>query len=102
MKRFAALLCALVAAPAAAAGDPEAGATIVGTCVACHGEGGSKPILNYPIIAGQHQDYLLRSLLAYQNGSRNNQVMSGQVAPFSREDLENMAAYFAAQPSPLR
>ncbi|MCY4325244.1 MAG: cytochrome c [Betaproteobacteria bacterium] len=102
MKRLAIILCALASTPATfAGGDPDIGATIVSACVACHGEGGGKPILNYPIIAGQHEDYLLRSLIAYQNGSRSNQVMSAQVTALSREDLENMAAYFAAQPSPL-
>ena len=104
MKGTARLLCALLlglAGPGAAAGDPQVGAALVAACAACHGEGGSKPILNYPIIAGQHEDYLLRSMLAYQSGSRSNQVMIAQMVSLSREDLENIAAYFSVQPSPL-
>ena len=103
MRRLAAFLCALAASPAAiSGGDPEIGATLVSACVACHGEGGGKPILNYPIIAGQHEDYLVYSMRAYKDGRRSNLVMSGQMAAFSRDDIENMAAYFAAQPSPLQ
>lgn len=84
------------------AGDVEAGRAAAGTCIACHGENGAQPIANYPIIAGQHESYLLRSLLAYRDNSRNNPVMAQLVADLSDIDLQNLAAYFAAQDSSLK
>ncbi len=84
------------------AGDPVAGEALADTCVACHGNNGVEPISNYPIIGGQHESYLLSALLGYKNDSRSNAVMTQLVADFSETDLNNLAAYFAAQTSKLR
>jgi cytochrome c553 len=32
------------------------------TCIACHGRDGKKPIQNYPVLAGQREDYLKAQL----------------------------------------
>ena len=101
LRTVAALLC-VVAGHCALAGDPVAGEAIAESCVACHGAGGANPISNYPILAGQHESYLYRSLLSYKDASRNNAVMIPLLAEFSTTDLKNLAAYFAAQPSKLR
>ena len=99
MKRTCLLLCALLACAAAQAGDARIGAVVAAPCAACHGAGGAAPIGNYPILAGQDEDYLLYAMRAYKSGARANAVMAAQMAPFSRRDMENLAAYFAGQPS---
>ena len=68
------------------------------TCTACHGETGISPMPNWPILAGQHEDYLKRALHQYKLGSRKDPVMAGQVINLSEEDIDDLAAYFAAQP----
>jgi cytochrome c553 len=95
-------------------GDPvKPSAKIVGTappqaaaCGACHGENGlgvdapmsPKP----PVLAGQHVDYLEQALTTYHNGRRKNVVMDGMAQLLKTdEDIRIVAAYFAAQPSPL-
>ncbi len=88
------------AAPALA-GDPEAGEAISATCSACHGPDGLGTMAMYPIIAGQYEDYLVHALTAYRDGQRKNAIMAGLAAPLSDEDIENLAAYYAAMPSPL-
>lgn len=99
----AALAVVVLAAgvPAAGAGDAEIGGAVAAPCVACHGAGGAEPIANYPILAGQYEKYLLYTLRAYKSGKRPNAVMAQQLAGMSDRDLQNLAAYFAAQPSLL-
>lgn len=98
--RYSLLAVALAAsAPAWSAGDAAAGKTKSATCVACHGEGGAKPIMAiYPILAGQHADYLAKALQDYKTGARKDPVMAGMAAPLTEQDMQDLAAYFASQP----
>lgn len=84
-------------------GDAVAGAEKAKACAACHGEGGAKPIqADYPILAGQHEDYLIAVLKQYKSGKRKNEVMKGFAAALTDKDMRDLAAYFAKQPGPLR
>ncbi len=75
---------------------------LTATCAACHGENGAKPSApNYPILAGQYADYLAHALREYRSGKRKNVIMGAQAANLSDEDIEALAAYFAAQQGPL-
>ena len=97
-------LAALAAfSSAAAAADLEAGhAKAKQVCAACHGERGDKPLQpGYPILAGQHRDYLLKVLRDYQSGARKNPIMGGMAKPLSKEDMDNVAEWFSSQQGPL-
>ena len=86
----------------AADGDAEAGAKKAETCKACHGEAGNKPIQpDYPVLAGQHYDYLVSALNQYKAGKRKNASMNGFAAALKPEDIRDLAAYFSAQKSEL-
>lgn len=89
--------CVLGANLAMAGGDPEAGKTKAQVCAGCHGPEGVSPTPNFPILAGQYQDYLLRALRDYKSGARKNPIMAGQVAALSEADMADLAAYFAGQ-----
>jgi len=80
-----------------AAGDVERGRDIAAACSACHGPDGSSPSPTFPVLGGQHQEYLVQALLAYRNGTRADSIMSGAVQTLDRQQLEDVAAYFAAQ-----
>lgn len=97
-----ALVAVVLALPVARAGDADLGEAIAGSCVACHGENGAKPITNNPVLAGQHEGYLLQALKEYKSGKRANAVMAAQVGEMTQRDFENLAAYFAGQESPLK
>ena len=87
----------------AAGGNAEAGKTKSATCAGCHGEGGGKPILGeYPILAGQHSDYIAAALSQYKSGKRKNGIMAGFAAALKPDDIQDLAAYFSSQPSPLK
>lgn len=104
MTRAIAILLALAFAGAAqAAGNAEAGKAMAAqVCAACHGPEGNKPTApENPILAGQHQDYLVKALKDYKSGKRNNAIMKGFTASLSRQDIENLAAWFASQKSSL-
>ncbi|RLK48813.1 cytochrome c553 [Alkalispirillum mobile] len=81
----------------AAAGDPERGAGLVASCVACHGPGGRSSMPRYPNLAGQHEAYLLSALEAYRDGDREDPEMAPQVMRFDDQELADIAAYFAEQ-----
>ena len=95
---IAMLAVGLAAAPAWAGGDAAAGEKKAETCAACHGPGGGKPLTpDYPLLAGQHEDYLKHTLKAYKSGKRKNAIMNGMAAPLSKQDIANLAAYFSKQ-----
>ena len=88
---------------AAAAGKAEAGRVKAAqVCGACHGVDGAKPSApDQPILAGQHYDYLVKALSDYKSGKRNNAIMKGFAASLSKQDMEDLAAWFSSQKSSL-
>ncbi|MGD2055970.1 MAG: c-type cytochrome [Gammaproteobacteria bacterium] len=91
------LLTAFFCAPANAAGDPEAGKTKSAACAACHGVDGNSTNPIWPKLAGQHESYLVKQLLYFTDGERDNSTMKGMAAGLSEQDREDLAAYFASQ-----
>jgi len=91
--------CALLGSVTAAlaAGDPAAGKTKSATCAACHNADGNSTNPQYPNLAGQSADYLLKQLQEFKSGGRVNAIMVGMVAPLSPQDMADLAAYFASQ-----
>lgn len=92
----AAVLLVALSAPALAA-DPDRGKELSTTCAACHGPTGTSPAPDFPNIGGQYEGYLYRALLDYQLGVRKDPIMSGQVAQLSKQDMRDLAAYYASQ-----
>ncbi len=103
MIRLLAIMMAIaLAAPVQAAGNAAAGQEKSKTCAACHGADGNAPTTpDFPRLAGQHQDYLFKSLRDYKAGIRKNAVMQGQVANLSRQDMLDLAAFYAKQKGQL-
>lgn len=67
-------------------------------CAACHGAKGQKPTApNFPRLAGQYQDYLIKALKAYRSKGRVQAIMNGIASGLSDQDITNLAAYFASQ-----
>ena len=80
-------------------------------CASCHGADAKTSVLPiYPIIAGQHEDFLRHALRAYKRGQagapstanvRTNAVMGAMATQLSDADIRNLAAWLASLPSPL-
>jgi cytochrome c553 len=104
MKRlaFAAVALAL-SGTLHASGDAERGKEKAAqVCAACHGAQGNKPSApDQPILAGQYPDYMVQVLGDYKSGKRKNAIMNGMAAGLSKQDMEDLAAWFSTQESPL-
>ena len=97
------VLLAALSQFAHAGGNAGAGAEKSKACAACHGADGNKPVSpDIPRLAGQHADYLARALADYKSGARKDPVMSSQVTALSRQDIEDIAAYYHGQSGDLK
>ena len=90
-------MAALAFACSANAADPAAGKEKSKVCAACHGETGISLAPDFPKLAGQYNDYLVRALNDYKTGVRKNPIMAGQVANLKREDIADLAAFYSGQ-----
>jgi cytochrome c553 len=94
---FALAALAMVAAQAAWGQDLEAGRQKAAPCLACHGPNGNSTVPLFPILAGQNARYIYLQLKDFQEGRRQDPQMDPFVAKLSREDMFDLAAFFAAQ-----
>jgi len=100
----AVFLCAGAAsAQAPAKPDAAKGQGIASqVCAACHAADGNSAAPANPKLAGQSYDYLRKQLGNFKaqggkKAARENPVMAGMVANLSAADMQDVAAYFAAQ-----
>lgn len=66
-------------------------------CVACHGPEGNSANPAVPSLAAQPAQFVATQLLMFREGKRKDAQMSPFAANLSNTDLNNIAAYFAAQ-----
>ena len=85
------------AAAAAIKPDPAKGQALAAACQACHTADGGRGVPTYPILQGQHSEYLVKQLSEFKAGKRANPIMAGMAAPLGQEDMLHIAAYFASK-----
>lgn len=95
--KVAVALFSLVPAIAFSAGNAAAGKSKSAVCHACHGPTGQAVQPIYPNLGGQHQDYLIKTLQGFRDGSRQNAIMSGFAVNLSDTDIEDITAWYASQ-----
>ena len=103
--RFVWLALAVVAAPVAwCKGSIEDGATKSAVCTACHGPMGNSTNPQWPNLAGQNAAYIVGQLKLFhanervgKAGDANPAMMMPMALTLSDQDMEDVAAYFAAQ-----
>ncbi|CAN5588107.1 c-type cytochrome [soil metagenome] len=89
---------AVAALAQARPGDPQAGATLAGTCAACHGlDGNGTDPTVYPRIAGHSERYTARQLALFKSGERASAIMQPYAAPLSAQDMRDLGAWYATQ-----
>lgn len=103
---LAATLATALIAPVSAAEAPQGpakpdlakGAQISQqVCSACHTADGSRGMPNFPILQGQHADYIVKQLTEFKSGARDNAIMKGMATPLSPEDMRNVAAFYESK-----
>jgi len=95
--RAAFFLSTLIASASADAQDAAAGAQKATPCFACHGPNGNSAVPQFPSLAGQTARYIYLQLRDFQEGRRTDAVMQPLAKPLTREDMLDVAAFFAAQ-----
>ena len=82
-------------------GSVEAGRAKSATCAACHGVDGNSVTPDWPMLAGQHANYIVKQLRAFKSGERTDVTMKPFADMLSEQDMLDVAAYFEAQkPTP--
>lgn len=80
-----------------AAGDATAGQAKAAVCGACHGVDGNSAAPNFPKLAGQGENYLIKQMKDVKEGRRTIVEMTGLLDNLSEQDFADIAAYFASQ-----
>jgi cytochrome c553 len=81
----------------ALAQDIEAGRTKSQACAACHGADGNSIAPMFPNLAGQTWRYLYVQLKDFKEARRSNPMMDPMVKELSRQDMIDIANFYAAQ-----
>ena len=97
MKKILIFAAAMALGATAYDADPAAGKEKAKACAACHGGNGVSQVADFPKLAGQYNNYLVRTLNDYKSGARKNAIMAGQVANLKKEDIADLAAYYSSQ-----
>jgi len=103
--RLVCLALAVLAAPVSwSKGSIEDGATKSAVCTACHGPMGNSTNPQWPNLAGQNAAYIIGQLKLFhanervgKTGDANPAMMMPMALTLSEQDMEDVAAYFAAQ-----
>ena len=91
------LLLSIAMGQVQAAGDPVAGKAKAGQCAACHGPDGNSANPEWPKLAGQHADYLVKQLQFFKDGERENTTMKPMASVLDAQGREDVAAFYASQ-----
>lgn len=78
-------------------GDPT---RLIPPCSVCHGNKGQGSFPDFPALAGQSPEFLIRSMKDFKAGSRGNDVYSRMrliAGTLTEAEIEELANYFAAK-----
>ncbi len=81
-------------------GDVARGKLLAKQCVKCHDIDGVRHDKGAPFIAGITQEYLIRSMLAYANGSRTHEQMQKLVDAMEPDEIRDVSAYYSSLSTP--
>jgi cytochrome c553 len=69
----------------------------VPACSSCHGPD-AHGIQDFPRLAGQHSQYVLKQLASFQSNMRKVAIMHGVAQNLRQPEMQSVAAYLEAQP----
>ena len=74
-------------------------ASFAAVCSTCHGADGNSGTPANPKLSQQHPQYLIKQLLEFKSGKRNNAVMKGFASTLSEDDMKNIAYWVTSKPA---
>lgn len=82
-----------------ASAGANAPAVVRAQCARCHGIDGRGRVPGaFPMLAGQHADYLYRTLHAYASGARHSAIMTPVAIRLSDEDMKAASGFYGGLP----
>lgn len=66
-------------------------------CSTCHGATGQSSNAEFPKLAGQNADYLIRQMFNFKSRARKSNEMEKEMSGLSGNDIEELANYFSLQ-----
>jgi len=66
-------------------------------CLGCHGVNGNSSMPGTPSLAAQNARYIYLQLRDFQEGRRENPIMSPMTAGLTRPEMQELANYFSKQ-----
>jgi len=78
-------------------GKPAKAEELSATCNGCHGENGNSTDPDVPVIAGQDATYIAAAVSSYASGGRENEAMANAVKELRKEQIRDVAAFYAGQ-----
>ncbi|MDX2480073.1 MAG: c-type cytochrome [Desulfuromusa sp.] len=100
-KTFLILLILIAFGVGAAFAEDQAtlqGEQLSKTCAACHGTDGASPGKMIPVIGGQVEKYLQKTLVEFAADKRPGDVMKNLAKGYSAGEQKQIAVYFADKP----
>ena len=83
--------------------DPNVGRSLAANCFTCHGTNGNSAGGVPPSLAGRDRSEIFQTMKDFQSGKRPATIMHQHAKGYTDEQLQLIAAYFAAQkPAPAR
>jgi cytochrome c553 len=80
--------------------DASRGAAKAAVCAGCHGSPKASPLAGLPVLGGQQAEFLVMQMFLMREGLRDVPEMKGLLNGWSDADLNDVAAFFAAQALP--
>ena len=98
LSHLAAAICLAGVAVSASAADPNLGRNLAATCANCHGTNGKAVSgAGMDALAGMEKAKLLQKLKDFKSGAKPATIMHQISKGYTDEQLDLIAAYYAAQ-----
>lgn len=98
--RFMMALCVLAAAMGnadSAIASERVNDLVKTRCSTCHGATGQSSNADFPKLAGQNADYLVRQMFNFQTRARKSTEMEKEMSGLTGNDIEELANFFSRQ-----
>ena len=97
MRIVAVFAAALAAAPFCASAQDTAGRNLAAGCAICHGTDGRAATKDVIPLAGLPKDHIVTQMKAFRDGKRSATVMHQIAKGYTDVQIDQLAAWFAAQ-----
>ena len=91
------VLAAALAAPAIASAQDTTGRNLAAGCAICHGTEGRPVTKDVIPLAGLPKDHIVTQMKAFRDGKRSATVMHQIAKGYTDVQIDQLAAWFAAQ-----